>query len=90
VQMWQNKTQSRCRCGGAEPTPGADVAEPSPLPVQMWRSRAHSRCRCGGAEPSRGADVALTACASVVAEPTECPRRPRAVTGASDFMCVKE
>ncbi len=28
--------RSRCRCGGGEPGPGADVAGVSPVPVQMW------------------------------------------------------
>ena len=37
VQMWQRSAQSRCRCGGGEPSPGADVAGVSPVPVQMWR-----------------------------------------------------
>ncbi len=47
VQMWQERVQSWCRCGWAEPTPGADAAgvSPSPIadaagvgpvPVQMW------------------------------------------------------
>ena len=34
VQMWQ---QSRRRCGRGEPSPGADVAEVSRVPVQMWQ-----------------------------------------------------
>ena len=29
--------ESRCRCGGGEPSPGADVAGASPVPVQMWQ-----------------------------------------------------
>jgi hypothetical protein len=29
--------QCRCRCGGGEPDPGADVAGVTPVPVQMWR-----------------------------------------------------
>jgi hypothetical protein len=28
--------QSRCRCGRGEPSPGADVAAVSPVPVPMW------------------------------------------------------
>ena len=28
--------QSRCRCGSGEPSPGADVAAASPVPVSMW------------------------------------------------------
>ena len=28
--------RSRCRCGSAEPSPGADVGGVSPVPVQMW------------------------------------------------------
>ncbi len=47
VQMWQPGAQSRRRCGTGEPSPGADVAGGSPVPVQM----------CTG-EPSPGADVA--------------------------------
>jgi hypothetical protein len=39
--------QSRCRCGQGDPSPGADVARASPVPVQMWQGRAQSRCRCG-------------------------------------------
>ncbi len=27
----------RRRCGGGEPSPGADVAGVSPVPVQMWQ-----------------------------------------------------
>ena len=29
--------ESRCRCGRGEPSPGADVAGVSPVPVQMWQ-----------------------------------------------------
>ena len=50
--------QSRCRCGTGGPSPGADVATVSRVPVQMWRGRAESRRRCGRREPSLGADVA--------------------------------
>jgi hypothetical protein len=42
------------RCGGGEPSPGADVAGASPVPAQMWRGRAQSRRRCGRGEPTRG------------------------------------
>ncbi len=46
------------RCvGRGEPSPGADVAGVSPVPVQMWQGRAQSRRRCGRGEPSPGADV---------------------------------
>ena len=31
------RAQSRCRCGSGEPSPGADVAAVSPVPVQMWQ-----------------------------------------------------
>jgi hypothetical protein len=31
--------QTRCRCGRGEPSPGADVAQVSPIPVQMWKGR---------------------------------------------------
>ncbi len=41
-----------------EPSPGADVAGASPVPVQMWQGQAQSWCRCGCGEPSPGADVA--------------------------------
>ena len=41
-------TQSRCRCGRGEPSPGADVAGVSPVPVQTWT----------WGEPSPGAHVA--------------------------------
>ncbi len=44
-------TESRCRCGRGEPSPGADVAALRPVPVQMWQGRAQSRCRCGSDEP---------------------------------------
>ena len=49
ARMWYRpkRAQSRCRCGRGEPSPGADVAGASPVPV-----------RCGRAEPSPGADVA--------------------------------
>jgi hypothetical protein len=50
--------KSRCRCGRGEPSPGADVAGVSPVPVQMWQGRGQSRCRCGKVEASPGADVA--------------------------------
>ena len=51
------------------PSPGADVAGVSPVPVQMfvavspvlaqmWAGGAQSRRRCATGEPSRGADVA--------------------------------
>ena len=36
--------QSRCRCGSGEPSPGADVAAASPIPVQMWQQPIRSRC----------------------------------------------
>ena len=49
VQMWQGRGQSRCRCGGGEPSPGADVGGVSPVPVQMWAGRAQSRRRWGAA-----------------------------------------
>ena len=29
--------KSRCRCGTGEPSPSADVAGVSPVPVQMWQ-----------------------------------------------------
>ena len=32
------RAQSRCRCGGWCPVPGADGAAASPVPVQMWDS----------------------------------------------------
>jgi hypothetical protein len=35
----------RCRCGRGEPSPGADVAGASPVPVQMWQRRAQSVLR---------------------------------------------
>ena len=40
------------------PSPGAEVAGVSPVPVQMWQRCAQSRCRCGSGTPSPGADVA--------------------------------
>ena len=48
--------QSRCRCGGGEPSPGADVAGESPVPVQLWQGRgdvagAQSRCGRGRVTP---------------------------------------
>jgi hypothetical protein len=46
------------KCGRDEPSPGADAAGASPVPVQMWPGRAQSRCRCGRGEPSPGADAA--------------------------------
>ncbi len=35
VQMWQGRTQSRCRCRRGAPSPGADAAGANPVPVQM-------------------------------------------------------
>ena len=49
---------ARCTCGRGEPSPGADVAGASPVPVRMWQRWAQSRCNCGRGEPSAGADVA--------------------------------
>ena len=49
--------QSRCRCGGNEPSPGVDVVGVSPVPAQVRRGWAQSKCRCGRTEPSPGADV---------------------------------
>ena len=43
------------------PSPGADVARASPVPVQMWQGWAQSRRICGQGEPSLGADVARLA-----------------------------
>ena len=34
AQMWQGRARSRCRCGSAKSSPGADVAEASPVPAQ--------------------------------------------------------
>jgi hypothetical protein len=34
---WLNMAQSRCRCDRDEPSPGADVAGMSPVPVRMWQ-----------------------------------------------------
>jgi hypothetical protein len=56
--MWQGRAHSQRRCGRGEPSPSADVAGASPLPVQMWHGRAQSHCRCGMGEPSPSADVA--------------------------------
>ena len=42
VQMWQERVQSRCRCGSGEPSPGADGAGVSPVPGQMWPGLARS------------------------------------------------
>ncbi len=55
AQMWRGSAQSRCRRGGGQPSPradvgrdesgpGADVAGVSPVPVQMWQGCAQSRC----------------------------------------------
>ena len=68
---WHTGTvqDARCRCGRGEPSPGADVARASPVPVQMWQGRARSRCRCGRGEPGPGADVAGAS------RPTEAPLR---------------
>jgi hypothetical protein len=47
--VWQGRAQSRCRCGRGEPSPGADVAGVSPVPVPMWRGQKAAqylgRCR---------------------------------------------
>ena len=41
AQMWQEAVaQSRCSRGSGEPSPGADVAGASPVPVQMWQGQA--------------------------------------------------
>ena len=42
-------TQSQRRCGRGGPSPGADVAGVSPVPVQMWERwalRCRGACRC--------------------------------------------
>ena len=52
AQSWQGRAQSWSRCGRGQPSPGADVAAVSPVPVQMWQRCAQSRCRCGRGEPS--------------------------------------
>ena len=46
------RAQSRCRCGSGEPSPGADVAAVSPVPMQMWQACRSmkvnlSRMNCG-------------------------------------------
>ena len=35
VQLWQRWAQSRCKCGSAGPSPGADVRAVGAVPVQM-------------------------------------------------------
>ena len=59
VQMWQRQAQSRRRCGGSGPSPGADVAAASRVPKQMWQRRAQSRSRCEWGGPSPEADVVV-------------------------------
>jgi hypothetical protein len=36
LQRRLHSPYARCRCGRGEPSPGADVAGVSPVPVQMW------------------------------------------------------
>jgi hypothetical protein len=48
--MWHGWAQSRCRCGGGEAGPGADVAGASPVPAQMWHGCAESWHRCESGE----------------------------------------
>ena len=79
--------QPRCRCGGGEPSPGADVAGVSPVPVQMWRGepspgadvagRAQSRRRCGrGLAPmARGPSARPSATTPHCAAPPSTPQR---------------
>ena len=38
LQMWQAQTQSQCRYGRGEPSPGADMAGVSPEALRMWRT----------------------------------------------------
>ena len=52
VQMWQERAQSRRRCGRQMWQGRAQ------FPARMWQGRAQSQCRCGRGEPSCGADVA--------------------------------
>jgi hypothetical protein len=49
AQMWPQhagRAQSRCRCGRGEPSPSADVAGASPVPVQMWQGVSLVRSWC--------------------------------------------
>jgi hypothetical protein len=57
----QRCAQSRRRCGSGAPSPGADVAAPSPVPMQMWPGRAQSRRRCGRGERDSNACVRTAA-----------------------------
>jgi hypothetical protein len=50
VQMWPGRAQSRCRCGPAEPSPDADVAQAEKSSPGADVARAE--------KPSPGADVA--------------------------------
>ncbi len=38
VQIWEGRAQSRRRCGSGEPSPGADVAEASPVLAELGGS----------------------------------------------------
>ena len=52
------RSQSRCRCGRGEPSPDADVAGVSPVPVRMWhhaRQTGGSRCDRRRRSPRRTA-----------------------------------
>jgi hypothetical protein len=44
-------------CGGCEPSPSADVAGLSPVPVQMWRGEPNRGADAAGGEPSLSADA---------------------------------
>jgi hypothetical protein len=50
-RMWRRRAQSRCRCGGGEPSPGADVAGVSPVPAQMWRGLTFPGADVAGVSP---------------------------------------
>ena len=58
--------QSRCRGGGAEPGPGADVVGPSPVPAQRFR-RMSVRARIAPAARPRHAPVRVQATERFVA-----------------------
>ena len=69
--------QPRCRCGGGEPGPGADVAGRARSRRRCGRGRAQSRRRCGrGLAPmARGPSARPSATTPHCAAPPSTPQR---------------
>jgi hypothetical protein len=57
--MWAECAKSRGRCGGGEPSPAADVAAVSPVPLQDARGICARRWRCWSGWSTREATALL-------------------------------